>query len=237
MQNVSNLCYRSYTHLPHGQWGQARGKACIEADRAEQLSYPGSAANSSSRTRVYREGCSLLAPVLQMPPKLILGRFVLRFNDLMLSISCSAFSLLKHSVGKVAQECELGQSCSWDAFVLAISPQLSYIKMSFKRSAEWAWKMNCSLQWWDLWGRGWQSSKNDALFLSHLQRLNVWGKIHHQWVEEGRSSLPRVRVPQPPPQQYRSPMRPAERCYFTYGLSQNALFLSSQPCAHPLCAF
>lgn len=60
--------------------------------------------------------------------------------------------------------------------------------MSFKRSAECAWKKSCSLQQWDLWGRGWQPSKNgvpDRFFLSHHLKLNVWEKISKSEWEKG----------------------------------------------------
>lgn len=52
---------------------------------------------------------SLLDPSFQMSLKPSLGWFVLKFNDFMLSISCSVFSLLNHSVGKVGQEFEPGE--------------------------------------------------------------------------------------------------------------------------------
>lgn len=87
-----------------------------------------------------------------------------------------------------------------------------------------------TLQRWNLWGRGWQPSKNgaDCIFLSCLQRLSEREKIHHEWVDEGRSSLLRVRVPQPPvTSSVFPPGHQLRGSDSTYGLSQNTLFLSS----------
>lgn len=111
MQKVSNLCCSSCTRLPHGQWEHV--VRCV----------PKHTEHSSSATlgllptpllglEPTGSVVSLLAPFFQIPLNPISEWFVLKFNDLMLSISRSVFSLLNCSVGKVAQECELGQSCS-----------------------------------------------------------------------------------------------------------------------------
>lgn len=113
--------------------------------------------------------------------------------------------------------------------------------MSFKRSAECAWKTSCSLQWWDLWGRGWQSSKNgvpDWFFLSHLQKLNVWEKNQQEWVGEGE-----VQVPKLPYQQQPSSMLPAERCRFhkwcfsKHSISQLPALCSSSAVPFKICPY
>lgn len=108
--------------------------------------------------------------------------------------------------------------------------------MSFKRSAECTWKMGCSLQWWDLWGRGWQLSKcTRPIFSFSSPQPKCTGKKNQQ-KSVRREVLFQlgVQVPQPPYRLHPSSMDQLRDVDSTNGISPNTPLLSSQLHAHPL---
>lgn len=88
--------------------------------------------------------------------------------------------------------------------------------MPFKRNAEWAWKMKCSLQWWNPWGRGWQPSKNGAPDWIFLSSEVEWMGKNSWWVSGWREVLaPKSQgATTTCHQQCHSSRTPAERCWF-----------------------
>lgn len=108
--------------------------------------------------------------------------------------------------------------------------------MSFKRSAECTWKMGCSLQCWDLWGRGWQLSKcTRPIFSFSSPQPKCTGKKIRRRVWEGRSSPSwECRYHNHPRGRTRPPCYQLGDVDSTNGISPNTPLLSSQLCAHPL---
>lgn len=123
------------------------------------------------------------------------------------------------------------ERCSWDAFVSAVPPSISYINMSFHRGAEWTWKMFRlfpavvgSL------GRGWTN-----FFLSYLHHLNYKGKKITRRVSDGRlSPTQECRYHNHSTGRTLPPFYQLRGVDSTNGISQNTLFLGSQLCAYLL---